>query len=104
MDSKKDEIIDFISKTEKIVVLYFSTGWCGPCKPIKAFLPELEEEYKDSVQFFKINVEENVETGKFFEIMTVPQLHFFKKGERVQKIKGAVSKNDIKKTIDNLLQ
>jgi thioredoxin 1 len=37
------------------VVLDCYTSWCGPCKLIMPRLVELSEKYSSSVQFYKLN-------------------------------------------------
>ncbi|MCD8072054.1 MAG: thioredoxin domain-containing protein, partial [Alistipes sp.] len=49
------ELID----SGKPLVIDFWAEWCGPCRMIGPIIEELAEEYKDSVNIGKCNIEEH---------------------------------------------
>ena len=65
---------DEIASKGDVLVDFFAT-WCGPCKMLA---PELEE-IKDKVQIIKVDIDENLELCKRFDVMSVPTLIYFKK-------------------------
>lgn len=91
-----------ISSTD-ICLVDFWADWCVPCKRVHPILEELDKEYAGKVKFFKVNVDENPELASKFKITSVPTMMVFKNGEPVDKIVGALPKNNIKSVIDKNL-
>jgi len=64
--------------------------WCGPCLMVHPVIEALSKRHKGKVVFGKLNIEENQEIASRFEIMSIPTLLVFKKGERKDSIIGAL--------------
>ena len=77
------------------VLVDFWAEWCGPCRMIAPTIEEIAKEFSGRVKVCKLNVEEAAQTSSTYGIMNIPTLMIFKDGEIVEKIVGAVSKNDI---------
>jgi thioredoxin 1 len=73
------------------VVVDFWAEWCGPCKAIAPVLEELAAEYPDVV-FAKLNVDDNPDAARKYEVMSIPTLLVFRDGMPVQRLVGAKSK------------
>ena len=77
--------------------------WCGPCRMVGPVIEKLAEEYESKVKFCKLNVDENQQTAAKNSVMSIPTLLFFKNGERVDTVVGAVSEQVLKPKLDALL-
>jgi thioredoxin 1 len=88
---------DFIS--EGNVIVDFWAEWCGPCKIIGPVFAELAGEYTGNVSFGKVNIEENYEIADQFEVMSIPTLIFFKDGQPVDRVTGALPRNELNSRI-----
>lgn len=86
-----------------LVVVDFWAEWCGPCRMIAPVLEDLATEYGEQVTIAKLNVDENPETAARFGVRSIPTLLFFKGGERVDQVIGAVPRGAIKEKIDKYL-
>jgi thioredoxin 1 len=85
------------------VLVDFWATWCGPCKMIAPLLEELAQEYESKLKVGKINIEENPRIPTQYGVMSIPTLMFFKKGQVVDQVSGALSRVELKKRISENL-
>lgn len=108
-ESFKEKIHDFINNKEwkylgeKPCVIDFYAEWCGPCRMVAPVLEELAEEYKDQINIYKVNTEEQQELAAAFGIRSIPSILFCPKDGQPQMSVGALSKDQFIKVIDDLL-
>jgi len=93
---------DMVRKNQLVVVDCWA-AWCQPCRMIAPSIEQLAKEYAGKVLFGKLNVDENMAIPSEYNIMSIPTLLFFRNGEHVDTIIGAVPKSAIKETIDRHL-
>lgn len=86
-----------------LVMVDFWAVWCGPCRMIAPTVEELAKEYAGKVKVVKLNTDENPDVASRYKIMGIPTIMFFKNGQKVDQIVGAVPKSHIKSKIDALL-
>ena len=87
---------------QPLVVDFWAT-WCGPCRMIAPIVTELAKEYDGQITVGKCDVEENDELAADFGIRNIPTILFFKGGEVVDKVVGAVSKAKLDEKFKALL-
>lgn len=86
-----------------LVMIDFWAVWCGPCRIIAPTVEELAKEYAGKVKILKLNTDENPDIASKYKIMGIPTLMFFKGGQRVDQVVGAVPKPQLKAKLDSLL-
>lgn len=74
----------------KLVVIDFFATWCGPCKMIA---PEIDRMAKDfpSVVFLKVDVDQNGDISRGYNISAMPTFVFLKNRREVSRFQGADS-------------
>ena len=91
-DVASEEVFDqTVSSASGLVVVDYSTTWCGPCKVIAPKFDELSEKYPDAV-FLKVIGDASPEASKLMKregVRSVPSFHYFVNGEKVDVVNGA---------------
>jgi len=94
---------DEVLKSNTPVVVDFWAPWCGPCMMIAPVTEKLANEYKEKVKFCKLNVDENSQTARKYQVMSIPLLLFFNSGQVVDESLGAVPENMVRPKVEALL-
>jgi thioredoxin 1 len=92
-----------VTNSKGLVMVDFWAVWCGPCRMIAPTIEELAREYAGKAKVGKLNTDENADIAAKFKIMGIPTVMFFKDGQKVDQIVGAVPKQTLKAKIDSLL-
>ncbi|MBN1939384.1 MAG: thioredoxin [Candidatus Aminicenantes bacterium] len=79
-----------VLKSEKPVVVDFWAPWCGPCRMMGPMIDEAAKKFEGSVEFRKLNTDENGGIAMSFNIMAIPTLIVFNGGKEVDRIIGLV--------------
>lgn len=91
IDSEKAFDKTVTSAGSSLVIVDYSTTWCGPCKVIAPKFDELSDKYPDAV-FLKVIGDANPDASKLMKregVRSVPSFHYFKNGEKVDVVNGA---------------
>lgn len=91
-----------VAGSDKAVVVDFWAEWCGPCKKVAPILGEIAEE-RDELAITKLNVDDNPDIAMKYNVMSIPTLIVFDKGEVIGRITGAKSKGALLEEIDGFL-
>ena len=88
-----------VLEAAETVLVDFTAEWCGPCKMMAPAIEQLAEEYGGKAKVGKMDADLNPVTISKYGVRGVPTLLFFKNGEVVDKIVGAVSKREMEERL-----
>ena len=92
----ESEVLD----SDKPVLIDFWAEWCGPCRMVAPVIDALAEAYDGRAKIAKLNVDENPQVSRQFNIRSIPTLMLFKDGELVETAVGARPKAAMEQLLD----
>ena len=85
------------------VLVDFWAEWCGPCKMISPVLEEIAQEHEGKIRIGKLNIDDNLDVTRRFDVMSIPTLILFKDGEPQVRLIGAKPKGQLVEEISAYL-
>jgi thioredoxin 1 len=92
-----------VQSSSEAVVVDFWAEWCGPCKMISPILEEIASEHKDKVRVVKLNVDDNPDVTRRYDVMSIPTLIVFKDGQAKKRLVGAKGKGQLLQELGEFL-
>jgi thioredoxin 1 len=94
---------EHVKSSDVPVLVDFWAEWCGPCKMIAPVLEEIAEEQAGKLQIVKLNIDDNLEVTRRFDVMSIPTLILFKDGQPEVRLIGAKPKGQLLQEISAYL-
>jgi thioredoxin 1 len=85
------------------VLVDFWAEWCGPCKIIAPVLEEIAGEHDGKLRIAKLNVDDNPDAARRFDVMSIPTLIVFKDGQPAKRLVGAKPKGALLEELSEFL-
>jgi thioredoxin 1 len=92
-----------IADNNGLAMVDFWADWCGPCRLIAPFVEQLADQYAGQVKVGKLDVDANQRTAAQFGVRSIPTVLFFKDGQLVDQVVGAVPKPALDRKIQEHL-
>jgi thioredoxin 1 len=90
-----------VLRADTPVLVDYWAEWCGPCKAIAPLLDEVAKEYHGRVKVTKVNIDDNQEVPRKYNIRGIPTLMLFKNGNMEAMKVGALSKSQLTAFLDS---
>jgi thioredoxin 1 len=92
-----------IGSADEPLLVDFWAEWCGPCKLIAPVLDEIAGENVGKLRIAKLNVDDNPDIARRFEVMSIPTMIVFKDGQPAKRMVGAKGKGQLLQELSEFL-
>ena len=79
------------ASANKTVIVDFWAPWCGPCRLVGPTIEEVAQRLEGTTDVGKLNVDENPEVARAYNITSIPTVLMFRDGQVVKKMVGVSS-------------
>ncbi len=90
-----EQFEELVLKADRPVLVDFYSDTCIPCKMLSATLGDIEDEYGDKIQIYKVNVNYDADLAGQYQVMAAPTVILFHQGAERGRLKGAAGKDEI---------
>ncbi len=96
-----NEFEDFTKKG--FVLIDFFAEWCMPCLMMAPVIDELSEKFKGKIKFGKVNVGENQELARKFNVSSIPNFTLLKDGKIIEQFIGSINGEKFEEKLNKYL-
>jgi thioredoxin 2 len=94
---------EIVNNTPLPVLVDFYSPTCGPCQALAPGIIQLAKEYAGRAVICKLDTSRHQMTAGRFQIRGVPTLIFFKNGQPVDQVVGAVPLQELQQRLDKFV-
>ena len=95
---------DSAVQSAALAMVDFWAPWCGPCRMLGPVVESLGEAYEGRVLIAKVNVDEEMELARRFDVANIPLVVFLKNGQEAERLVGLRPQEDLAAVLDRLLK
>ncbi|OGJ16328.1 thioredoxin [Candidatus Pacearchaeota archaeon RBG_13_33_26] len=86
-----------------LVFIDFFAEWCMPCLMMEPVIEETSKKFSKKIKFGKVNIGENEELARKFNISSIPNFVLFKDGKIVEQFVGAMGAEEIENKLKKFI-
>ncbi len=101
-DQTEESLLALLPEDKPVFIDFYAT-WCEPCKYLDEILAELESRLKEKVVFLKLDVDQQAELSRHFQIRSVPTLMIYKNGMLQWRMSGFKLAHELEEDIRRFL-
>ena len=95
--------INEIINSSKPTLVDFYADWCSPCKIMSPIIEQTKNSVGEDATVLKIDVDNNREVVRKYQIRSIPTLLIFKEGEVVWRQSGVPQKEMIVESVKKFI-
>ena len=99
IDLTYNDFDSVVMESDKPVLVDFWATWCGPCRMLGPIIAEIADE-RDDIKVGKVDVDDQPELARMFNVMSIPTVLVFKNGELKDRSVGFKPKQQILDLLD----
>ena len=103
IDVTSQDFSEQVLKAPQMVVVDFSSDRSSSCQIFNPEFTAISEEYKGRVTFAKLDVDTNEGLTNQWNVDGIPTVIFFKNGQEINRIKGIVMRDKLRRQIEGAL-
>ena len=92
-----------VISADRPVLVDVGANWCGPCRLIAPIVKELAVEYAGRLKVGKMDFDTSHSSAVRYSIQSLPTLLLFNNGDVVKRLVGAVPKQRLVDSIEEIL-
>ena len=96
---------NFVDFTKQgFVLVDFFAEWCMPCLMMGPVVEEMSNKFKGKIKFGKVDVSDQEDIARKFNVSSIPNFTLFKDGKMVQQWVGAISEEDFEEKLGEMIK
>jgi thioredoxin 1 len=103
IDVSDQDFAEKVLEVQQMVLVNFSAESSAACQIQDPEFEAISKEYRDRAVFARVNADKNQEVISQWNIEGIPTIIFFKSGREINRIKGIIMRDRLRRQIEGAL-